>query len=92
MIKFVLAEVKDVSMTTPAIEGARMVFLIMNLIHNLEEVKTLMMITTHFVERVHEDVISQRRHKVKEWWRERLLGPRVRHKLEIKLVVQGEMI
>ena len=42
--------------------GVRIIFLIMNLIHILEEVKILTMITTNFVERFNEDVIDQRRH------------------------------
>ena len=51
-----------------------------------------MMITINFVERFHEDVIDQRRHQVKGMMSKRLLEPRLRHKLETKLVVQGEMI
>ena len=44
---------------------ARMVFLIMNSIGNLEGVKMLMMITTSFVERIHEDATTRRRHQAK---------------------------
>ena len=47
------------SMITQIIEG-RMVFLIMNSIGILEGVKMLMMITTNFVERLHEDAIARR--------------------------------
>ena len=42
-----------------------MVFPIMNLIDILEGVKMLMMITTNFVERLHEDAIARRRHQAK---------------------------
>ena len=42
-----------------------MVFPIMNLIDILEGVKMLMMITTNFVERLHEDAITRRRHQAK---------------------------
>ena len=42
-----------------------MVFLIMNSIDILEGVKMLMMITTNFVERLHEDAITRRRHQAK---------------------------
>ena len=37
----------------------------MNLIDILEGVKMLMMITTNFVERLHEDAIARRRHQAK---------------------------
>ena len=40
--------------------GARMVFITMNSINILEEVKMLMVITTNFVERLYEDAIEQR--------------------------------
>ena len=40
--------------------GARMVFLIMNSIDILEELRMLMMIMTNFVERFHGDVIGRR--------------------------------
>ena len=42
--------------------GARMVFITMNSINILEEVKMLTVITTNFVERLYEDAIEQRRH------------------------------
>jgi hypothetical protein len=46
----------------------------MNSIHNLEEVKTLTMITTHFVERFHEDVINKRRHQAKGMVKQKVIG------------------
>ena len=51
-------EGKDVVDDNTNYREARMVFLIMNSIHILEEVKMLTMITTHSVERFHEDVID----------------------------------
>ena len=42
-----------------------MVFLIMNTIDILEELRMLMMIMTNFVERFHGDVIGHRRHQAK---------------------------
>lgn len=70
-----------------------MVFLIMNSIDILEELRMLMMIMTNFVERFHGDVIdrsmtsSQRNDESK-----RLLEPRLGHKIGIKFAVQGEVI
>ena len=40
-----------------------MVFLIMNSIDILEELRMLMMIMTNFVERLHEEAIEQRLHQ-----------------------------
>ena len=51
-----------------------MVLLIMNYIHNLEEVKLLTMITTHFVERFHEDVINRRCHQAKGMMKKKVIG------------------
>ena len=45
--------------------GAEMVFLAMNSIDILEEIKILRMIMTNFVERLYEDAIEQRRHQAK---------------------------
>ena len=43
-----------------------MVFLIMNSVDILEKFGMMMMITTHFVEKLYEDVIEQKRkHEVK---------------------------
>ena len=42
-----------------------MVFLIMNSIDILEELRMLMMIMTNFVERLHEEAIKQRLHQAK---------------------------
>ena len=54
-----------------------MVFLIMNSIDILEGLIRFMMITTHFVERFHEDVINQRRHQVKGMMKEKVIGTTV---------------
>ena len=47
MNKFVLGEGKNVVDDNPNLRRSRMVFLIMNSIDMLEELKMLMMITTH---------------------------------------------
>ena len=60
MKPFVSREDKDVVDDNTNHQGARMVFLIMNSIDIQEGVKMLMMITTNFVERLHEDVIDRR--------------------------------
>ena len=44
------------------------------------------------VERFHEEAIEQRRHQEKAMVKRRVIGPRIRHTLGIKLDVQGEMI
>ena len=69
-----------------------MVFLAMNSVDISEEAKVLTVITTNFVERLYEDAIEQQRHQAKGMMKRRLLEPRIRHKLEFKLVVQGELI
>ena len=51
-----------------------MAFLIKNSIDILKEPKRLMMITTTFVERFHEDVIDQRRHQAKAMVKRRVIG------------------
>ena len=51
-----------------------MVFLIMNSIDIQEGVKMLMMITTNFVERLHEDVIHRRWHQVKGIVKQKVIG------------------
>ena len=60
MNKFVLGEGKNVADDNTNHRGARMVFLIMNSIDILEELRMLMMIMTNFVERFHGDVIGRR--------------------------------
>ena len=45
-----------------------MVFHIMNSIDIQEGVKMLMMITTNFVERLHEEAIEQRTDATKDYW------------------------
>ena len=52
-------EVKDVIDDITNHRGVGMVFLAMNSIDISNEVKMLTMITTHFVESFHEDVIDQ---------------------------------
>ena len=69
-----------------------MVFLIMNSIDILQELRMLRMIMTNFVERLYEDAIELQRHQAKGMMKQRLLEPRIRHKLGFKLVVQGGMI
>ena len=54
--------------------GARMVFLIMNSIDILEELRMLMMIMKIFVERFHGDVIRRRWHQVKGMMKRNVLG------------------
>ena len=51
-----------------------MVFLIMNSIDILEGVKMLMMITTNFVERLHEEAIEQRLHQAKGLMQQKIIG------------------
>ena len=51
-----------------------MVFLIMNSIDIQEGVKMLMMITTNFVERLHEDAIARRRHQAKGMVKQKVIG------------------
>ena len=65
-----------VSMTTQIIDGQRMVFLLRNSIDILEQGSILMVITTHFVERLYEDAIEQQRHQAKGMMKQRLLEPR----------------
>ena len=60
MNKFLLGEGKNVVDDNTNHRGARMVFLIMNSIDILEELRMLMMIMTNFVERFHGDVIDRR--------------------------------
>ena len=60
MNKFVLRGGKNVVDDNTIHRGARMVFLIMNSIDILEELRMLMMIMTNFVERFHGDVIGRR--------------------------------
>ena len=58
-------------------QGARTVFLIMNTIDILEELRMLMMIMTNFVERFHADVVNQRRHQVKGMMKQEVIGTTV---------------
>ena len=67
--------------------GTNRVFLITNSIDLLEQINILMVITRNFVERRYEDAFEQRHHQAKGMMKQRLLEPRIRHKLEIKLVV-----
>jgi len=60
MNKFVMKGIKDVVGGNSNYQGTRMVLIIMNSIDILEGVKMLMMITSNFVERLHEDVIDRR--------------------------------
>ena len=53
-------EGKDVVNGNSDYQGKRLVLIIMNSIGILERFKMLMMITTNFVERFHEDVIDPR--------------------------------
>ena len=69
-----------------------MVFLLKNSIDILEQGSILMVITTNFVERLYEDAIEQQRHQAKGMMKQRLLEPRIWHKLGFKIVVQGGMI
>ena len=51
-----------------------MVFLFMNLIGILEELKMLMMITTIFVKRLHGEAIEQRLHQAKGLMQWKIIG------------------
>ena len=51
-----------------------MVFFIMNSIDILKGVKMLMMITTHFVERLHKEAIEQRLHQAKGQMHQKTIG------------------
>ena len=51
-----------------------MVFLIMNSFDILEELIRLMMIMTHFVERIHEEAIEQRPHQAKGLMQQKIIG------------------
>ena len=51
-----------------------MVCLIMNSIDILKGVKILMMITTNFVERLHEDAFEQRLHPAKGLMQREIIG------------------
>ena len=51
-----------------------MVCLIMNSIDILKGVKILMMITTNFVERLHEDAFEQRQHQIKGMMKRKVIG------------------
>ena len=69
-----------------------MVFLIINSIDILEEHQNVDGDHDTFVERFHEDIIDPRSHQVKRMMKQEVIGTMVRHKLEIKIVVQGELI
>jgi hypothetical protein len=51
-----------------------MALIIMKSIDILEGVKTLMMITTNFVERLHEEAIEQRLHQAKGLMQRKIIG------------------
>ena len=85
-------EDKDVDDDNTNHRGARMVFLNMNSINILEELRMLMMIMAHLLRGFIKILSLIDDIKQKEGWSEKLLKPRVRHTLGIKLVVQGKMI
>ena len=65
-----------------------MVFVIMNSIDILEELTMLMMITTNFAKRFHEDVIDQRRHQAKAMVKRRVIGTTDTTNLESSLMFE----
>ena len=69
-------ESKNVADDNTNYQGARMVFLIMNTIDILEELRMLMTIMKSFVERFHEDVIGRRWHQVKGMMKRKVNGTR----------------
>src|SRR3989337_456020 len=69
-----------------------MVFLAMSLIDISEEAKVLTVITTILSRDSRKRPSSSDDIKQKEGGSERLWETRIRHKLEVKLVVRGEMI
>ena len=69
-----------------------MVFLFMNSIDIPEELKMLMMIMTQLSRDSTKKQSNSDDIKKKQWRSKGSLEPWIRHKLEIKLAVQGEMI
>ena len=67
-------EGKDVVDGNSNYQGMSMVLTIMNSIDILEGVKMLMIITTTFVERLHEEAIEQRWHQVKGMMKRKVIG------------------
>jgi hypothetical protein len=90
--RLVLEEVKDVIDDSTDYQGARMVFVTMNSIDISGEANMLTLITTHLSRGSKKMLSVSVDIKQKECRTERLLEPRMRHKLEGKLVVRGEVI
>ena len=83
---------KDVVGGNSNYQGTRMVLTIMNLIDILEEFKMLMLITTNFVERLHEEAIEQRLHQAKGLMQQKIIGATDTTQTRGKFVVRGETI